>query len=377
MREYRDYLARTAGMTQKQRNIKLPKEKESGTMKAMVLDRISSVEEKRLRLVNLPKPIPERDQIVVEVSACGVCHTELDEIEGRVPPSRFPMILGHEIVGRVESSGAAARKFRRGDRVGIAWINWACGHCSFCLKGEENLCDTAKWTGKDAHGGYAQYTVVSERFAYPIPETFADVKAAPLLCAGVIGYRALRLSGMEDGKVLGLYGFGASAHIVIQVVKYKYPNARVFVFTRPNQKEHQDLARKLGADWIGATGDAPPEKLDCAIDFTPVGEPIREALRNLEKGGRVVINAIRKATPIPELDYTEHLWYEKELKSVANVTRKDAQEFLPLAAEIPIVPETQEFRLEEANEALILLKEGKMRGAGVLKVAEGKGAAMT
>ncbi|MCK4387428.1 MAG: alcohol dehydrogenase catalytic domain-containing protein, partial [Dehalococcoidia bacterium] len=253
--------------------------------------------------------------------------------------------------------------------VGIAWINWACGQCSFCLEGEENLCDKAKWTGKDVDGGYAQYTVVSEDFAYPIPERFTDLQAAPLLCAGVIGYRALRLTGMEDGKVLGLYGFGASAHIVIQIAKYKYPNGKVFVFTRPSQEEHQNLAKKLGADWVGTTGDTPPEKLNWAIDFTPVGVPVREALRNLEKGGRVVINAIRKITPIPELDYAEHLWYEKEVKSVANVTRKDAQEFLPLAAEIPIVPEVREFSLEEANEALILLKAGKIRGAGVLAIA--------
>jgi len=370
MRQYRDYLSRTAGMTQRQLDVLLPRVKKGGTMKAMVLEKISSVEEKPLKLVDLPVPVPERGQILVRVSACGVCHTELDEIEGRVSPSRFPMILGHEIVGRVESLGPGASKFKKGDRVGIAWINWACGHCSFCLKGEENLCDSAKWTGKDVHGGYAEYTVVFEDFAYPIPERFTDVEAAPLLCAGVIGYRALRLSGMEDGKVLGLYGFGASAHIAIQVAKCKYPHGKVFVFTRPHQKEHQDLARKLGADWIGATGDTPPEKLDCAIDFTPVGEPVREALKNLQKGGRVVINAIRKATPVPELDYTEHLWHEKEVKSVANVTRRDAQEFLPLAAEIPIVPETQEFRLEEANEALILLKEGKIRGAGVLKVTD-------
>jgi propanol-preferring alcohol dehydrogenase len=370
MREYRDYLARTARMAQRQQDIKLPEGKESGTMKAMVLERISSVEGKPLNLMDLPVPVPGRDQILVKVSACGVCHTELDEIEGRVSPSRFPMILGHEIVGRVEKLGPGAGKFQKGDRVGIAWINWACGKCSFCLKGEENLCDTAKWTGKDVHGGYAQYSVVSEGFAYPIPERFTDAKAAPLLCAGVIGYRALRLSGMEDGRVLGLYGFGASAHIAIQVAKYEYPNTKVFVFTRPSQREHQDLARKLGADWIGATGDTPPIKLNCAIDFTPVGEPVREALRNLQKGGRLVINAIRKAMPIPELDYTEHLWYEKELKSVANVTRRDAQEFLPLAAQIPIVPETQEFRLEEANQALILLKEGKIRGAGVLKMTE-------
>ena len=339
-------------------------------MKAMVLERISSVEEEPLKLVNLPKPVAGRGEILIKVSACGVCHTELDEIEGRVAPSRFPMILGHEIVGRVEGLGPGARKFRKGDRVGIAWINWACGKCSYCLRGQENLCDSARWTGKDAPGGYAEYTVVSEDFAYPIPERFSDVEAAPLLCAGVIGYRALRLSGMQDGKVLGLYGFGASAHIVIQAAKYRYPDGKVFVFTRPHQKEHQNLAGKLGADWIGATGDTPPEKLDCAIDFTPVGEPVRDALRNLQKGGRVVINAIRKTTPVPELDYTEHLWYEKEVKSVANVTRKDAQEFLPLAAEIPIVPETREFKLEEANDALALLKEGKIRGAGVLKIAE-------
>ena len=339
-------------------------------MKAMVLKETSTVEKRPLELVDLPKPVPGQGQILVKVSACGVCHTELDEIEGRASPSIFPIILGHEIVGRVQGLGSGSGKFKEGDRVGIAWINWACGHCSFCLKGEENLCETAKWTGKDAHGGYAQYTVVSEDFAYPIPESFTDVKAAPLLCAGVIGYRALRLSEMEDRGILGLYGFGASAHIVIQVAKYKYPDSKVFVFTRPNQKEHQNLARKLGADWIGATGDTPPEKLNCAIDFTPVGEPVREALRNLQKGGRVVINAIRKTTPIPELDYTEHLWYEKELKSVANVTRRDAQEFLPLAAEIPIIPETQEFKLEEVNEVLVLLKEGKVRGAGVLKMTE-------
>ena len=370
MRDYRDYLVRTAAIAQRQLTVLLPKKKEAGTMKAMVLEKISPVEEKPLRLVDFPKPAPEQGQILVRVTACGVCHTELDEIEGRVAPSRFPMILGHEIVGRVEALGPGASKFKKGDRVGIAWINWACGRCSFCRKDEENLCGMAQWTGKDAYGGYAQYTVVSEDFTYPIPESFTDVKAAPLLCAGVIGYRALRLSGMEDGRVLGLYGFGASAHIVIQVGKFKYPNGKFFIFTRPHQKEHQNLARKLGANWIGTTDDVPPEKLDCAIDFTPVGVSVREALRNLQKGGRVVINAIRKTTPIPELDYTEHIWYEKEMKSVANVTRKDAQEFLPLAAAIPVVPETQEFKLEEANEALIMLKEGKMRGAGVLRITE-------
>jgi len=334
----------------------------------MVLEKILPVKERPLKLADLPVPTPGSKQILVKISACGVCHTELDEIEGRLSPTKFPMVLGHEIIGRVKRLGQGAKRFKEGNRVGIAWINWACGKCSFCLKGEENLCDKAKWTGKDVDGGYAQYTVVSEDFAYPIPKRFTDLEAAPLLCAGVIGYRALRLSGMEDSQVLGLYGFGASAHIVIQIAKYKFPNCRVFVFTRPGQKEHQDLAKRLGADWVGATGDIPPEKLDCAIDFTPVGVPVREALRVLEKGGRLVINAIRKETPIPELDYAKHLWHEKEVKSVANVTRKDAQEFLPLAAKIPIVPEIQEFKLEEANEALILLKEGKMRGAGVLRM---------
>jgi propanol-preferring alcohol dehydrogenase len=337
-------------------------------MKAMVLEKILQVKERPLKLVDLPVPTPDSKQILVKVSACGVCHTELDEIEGRLSPTKLPIILGHEIVGRVERLGDTTSKFKKGDRVGIAWINWACGKCSFCLKGEENLCDKAKWTGKDVGGGYAQYTVVSEDFAYPIPKRFTDLEAAPLLCAGVIGYRALRLSGMEDNQVLGLYGFGASAHIVIQIAKYKFPNCRVFVFTRPGQREHQDLAKRLGADWVGATGDIPPEKLNCAIDFTPVGVTVREALRVLEKGGRLVINAIRKETPIPELDYAQHLWHEKEIKSVANVTRKDAQEFLSLAAKIPIVPEVQEFKLEEVNDALILLKEGKIRGAGVLRI---------
>lgn len=336
----------------------------------MVLRHISPVEQRPLELMDMPEPAPGHGQIRIRVSACGVCHTELDEIEGRLPPSKLPIVPGHEIVGRVESLGPSADRFQKGDRVGISWINWSCGQCSFCLKGNENLCDTALWTGKDVDGGYAQYAVVSQQFAYPVPDRFSDLQAAPLLCAGVIGYRALRLSGMEDHGVLGLYGFGASAHIVIQVAKHRYPNSRVFVFSRSGQDVHRQLARKLGADWIGATGDAPPVKLNAAIDFTPVGVPVREALRNLEKGGRLVINAIRKTTPVPELDYAEHLWHEKELKSVANVTRRDAEEFLPLAAAIPIIPETEEFGLEEANGALVRLKEGRIRGAAVLAVPQ-------
>ena len=335
--------------------------------------RIAPVEEKPLELVELPIPEPGDRQILVKVLACGVCHTELDEIEGRLRP-KLPIILGHEIVGRVEKLGPRVTKFKPGDRVGIAWINSACGSCRFCREGNENLCPEFKATGCDVDGGYAEYTVVTEDFAYLIPDRFTDTEAAPLLCAGVIGYRALRLTGLRDGQVLGLYGFGASAHIVIQIVKHKYPNTRVFVFTRPGQKHHQELAKRLGADWVGATGDTPPEKLDCAIDTTPVWTPVVEALRVLQKGGRLVINAIRKEEHDKEvllrLDYATHIWQEKEVKSVANVTRSDAEEFLPLAAEIPIRPEVQEFKLEEANQALVLLKQGKIKGAGVLRISE-------
>ena len=341
-------------------------------MKAMVLEKTAQIESKPLELKELPMPIPGFEQIRIKVAACGICHTELDEIEGRLRP-KLPIILGHEVVGIVESLASRASRFKQGDRVGIAWINSACGNCDFCKQGKENLCPEFLGTGCEANGGYAEYAVVSENFAYTIPDKFSDLTAAPLLCAGAIGYRALRLTGLRDGQILGLFGFGASAHIVIQIVKYNYPNSKVFVFTRPGQKNHQDLALKLGADWVGATGEVPPVKIHCAIDFTPAWTPIVEALKVLEKGGRIVINAIRKENKdkdsLLELDYHSHLWLEKEIKSVANITRKDAQEFLPLAAEIPIIPEVQEFALEEANEALILLKQGKIQGAGVLRIS--------
>jgi len=337
-------------------------------MKAMVLDNIiSSIEEepKPLHMVDLPIPSFDLKQILVKISACGICHTELDEIEGRLQP-KLPVILGHQIVGRVADRGKEAKKFKVGDRVGIGWIHSSCGKCFHCQRGNENLCENFQSTGCDADGGYAEYTVVSENFAYSIPERLTVSQAAPLLCARAIGYRALKISGIDDGQILGIYGFGASAHIVIQVAKHRFPTCKVFVFTR--SKEHRDLAKKLGADWVGVNGDIPPEKLNCAIDFTPVGITVREGLRNLEKGGRVVINAIRKTTSIPELDYTQDLWYEKELKSVANITRKDVEEFLLLAAEIPIAPEIQEFKLAQANEALLSLKQGKIKGAGILKM---------
>jgi len=333
-------------------------------MKAQILKSISPVESRPLELVESPVPWPKVKEVLVKISACGVCHTELDEIEGRLQP-KLPVVLGHEIVGTVEALGPEATRWRMGDRVGIAWINSACGQCRFCREGNENLCPEFKGTGCHADGGYAQYVAVSEDYAYLIPDRFSDTQAAPLLCAGAIGFRDLRLSGIKPGQTLGLFGFGASAHIVLQVARYW--GCQVFVFTR--SAEHRALAQRLGAAWTGTAEDAPPQKVNCAIDFTPVGETVPYALRVLEKGGRLVIAVIRKRTPIPPLDYARLLWDEKEIKSVANITRKDAQDFLPLAAEIPIIPEVQEFKLEEANEALILLKQGQIQGAAVLRMA--------
>ncbi len=314
-------------------------------------------------MMEVANPVPGPDEVLVKISACGVCHTELDEIEGRIQPN-LPIILGHQIIGRVEEVGSKITRFKKGDRVGIAWIHSACGECRFCQEGTENLCLEFKGTGCHAPGGYAQYTVISEDFAYFIPQRFSDAEATPLLCAGAIGYRDLRLSGIQKNQTLGLFGFGASAHIVIQVANHW--GCEVFVFTRG--EEHQKLAKKLGASWAGGPEDKPPKKLNCAIDFTPVGETVPNALRVLEKGGRLVLAVIRKRNLIPALDYARHLWDEKEIKSVANITRKDLQDFLPLAAEIPIVPEVEEFKLAEANKVLNLLKHGKIQGAAVLKM---------
>jgi propanol-preferring alcohol dehydrogenase len=341
-------------------------------MKAMVLNKICNLEENKnpLEIANLPDPVPGEKEILVRVTACGVCHTELDEIEGRTPPPKFPVVLGHEVVGRVEETGSKADKFKIGDRVGIGWIYSACGGCKFCLKGDENLCENFKATGRDANGGYAEYTIVLEDFAYKIPDLFSDSEAAPLLCAGAIGYRSLRLTGIKDGQNLGLTGFGASAHLVLKMARHKYPKSNVFVFAR-SEKE-RDFAEELGAVWAGGTEEESPEKLDCMIDTTPAWKPIVEALKNLEGGGRLVINAIRKEDRDKEylvkLDYPTHLWLEKEIKSVANVARRDISEFLELAAQIPIKPEVEEFTLEDANKALVELKERKIRGAKVLRI---------
>ncbi len=337
-------------------------------MKAMVLNKTRPIEEKPLEQADLPIPKPDDSEILVKVSVCGACHTDLDEAEGRLKPSKLPIVPGHQIVGTVADTGKAVTRFKKGARAGITWLYCSCGRCHHCGTGRENLCEQAKWTGKDADGGYAEYVVIGEDFAYSIPERFSDSQAAPLLCAGVIGYRTLRLADITDGQIIGLFGFGASAHIVIQIIKYKFPNSPVFVFTKT--AEHAKLAESLGAAWTGRSGDQPPSKLNRIMDFTPVGECVRDALAVLDRGGRLVINAIRKETPVPALDYARYLWLEREIKSVANVTRADAEEFLPLAAQIPIVPTIEEFPLAQANEVLIKIKHSRLRAAAVLRVCE-------
>jgi propanol-preferring alcohol dehydrogenase len=334
-------------------------------MKAIVLNKTSPIEDKPLALVELPKPKPKDKEVLIKVSVCGACRTDLDEAEGRVA-TKLPVVPGHQVVGIVAESGKGVTKHKVGDRVGVTWLYQSCGKCNFCRTGQENLCEKAKWTGKDADGGYAEYMVINEDYAYPIPQCFSDSQAAPLLCAGVIGYRTFRLSEIKKGETIGLYGFGASAHIVIQIIKHKFPDNPVYAFTKSGG--HAELAKSLGATWTGLSGDIPPEKLDKIMDFTPVGECVRDALKVLNRGGRLVINAIRKETLVPALDYAEYLWLEKEIKSVANVTRRDAQEFLPLAAEIPIVPTIEEFPLEQANEVLLRIKQSKLKAAGVLQI---------
>lgn len=343
-------------------------------MKAMVLNQIWDLSQTStpLELVEIETPAPGAGEILIQVTACGVCHTELDEIEGRTPPLRFPVVLGHQVVGRVVESGKNATSFRTGDRVGVAWIHSACGVCQHCLSSNENLCASFRATGRDAHGGYAEYMTVPQAFAYPIPEVFSDAEAAPLLCAGAIGYRSLRLTGLLQGQKLGLTGFGASAHIVLKLVRHAYPGVDVFVFSR--SETERVFARELGAKWSGDIGENAPEKLDCIIDTTPAWKPVVEALYNLAPGGRLVINAIRKEeadkAELLRLDYPAHLWMEKEIKSVANVSRLDVSEFLELAARIPIRAEVQLYALEEANLALMELKQRKIRGAKVLSVAD-------
>lgn len=323
-----------------------------------------------LEAADLPDPVPGPGQIRLRVAVCGVCHTELDEIEGRTPPPRLPVVLGHQAVGRVDALGPGVTSLRLGDRVGVAWIGSADGRCKFCREGNENLCVAFQATGRDLDGGYAELMIARADYVHPIPEIFSDVEAAPLLCAGAIGYRSMRLSGLRDGEPLGLTGFGASAHLVLKMVRHSYPGSRVHVFAR-SEKERA-FALELGAVWAGEATDEPPEKLAAIIDTTPTWGPVVEALKNLEPKGRLVINAIRKEEGDKEallrLDYPRDLWMEKEIKSVANVARSDVREFLALAAEIPIRPETQEYPLEDANRALRELKARQIRGAKVLQI---------
>ncbi|HXD09042.1 MAG TPA: zinc-dependent alcohol dehydrogenase family protein [Anaerolineales bacterium] len=329
-----------------------------------------------LKLIQLPKPTLADDEVLVHITRCGVCHTELDEIEGRTPPPHLPVVLGHQVVGTLESDSLLsnmqeqARALQRGQRVGVAWIASACGHCQHCLSGNENLCAEFKATGRDVNGGYAEYMKVRADFVHPIPDSFSDSEAAPLLCAGAIGYRSLKLSNFSAGKSLGLMGFGGSNHLVLKLAKYQYPNSKIFVFSR--NPEEREFALSLGAAWAGAIDQNPLEGLDAVIDTTPVWGPVSEALKVLNPGGRLVINAIRKEESDKEillkLDYPSQLWMEKEIKSVANVTRQDVREFLQLAAEANIKPEFQEFDLKDANVALLEMKQGKIRGAKVLKI---------
>ncbi len=332
-------------------------------MRAMVLEQPRRAEDDPLHPMELSTPNPAPGEIRVRVRACGVCHTDLHTVEGDLPLPRLPLVPGHQIVGLVQAVGAGVRQFREGDRVGIPWLYSTCGECSYCRKGLENLCESARFTGYHVHGGYAEATVVPETFAHPLPNGFSDLDAAPLLCAGIIGYRSLRLSNAQPGERLGLYGFGASAHIVIQLARHM--GCEVYVFTRA--ESHRQLARRLGAAWVGGSEDKPPGQLDAAIIFAPAGPLALDALRVLRKGGTVALAGITMS-PIPQIDYAA-LYHERILRSVANSTREDARSFLRLAGEIPVRVEVETFKLEEANQALQALKHSKIHGAGVLSIS--------
>jgi len=315
-----------------------------------------------LTLAELPVPDPAAGEVRVRVAACGVCHTELDEIEGRTAPPKLPVVPGHEVVGRVDALGAGVTRHKVNDRVGVGWIHSSSGEI------DENISAEFRATGRDVNGGYAEYMTVPEDYAYPVPEVFSDQAAAPLLCAGGVGYRSLKLCQLKDGQRLGLTGFGGSAHLVLQMASHLYPDSEIYVFAR--DEDERIFALELGAAWAGDTMDRAPELLDAIIDTTPAWKPVVEALANLRPGGRLVINAIRKEDRdkayLQKLSYHEHLWLEREIKTVANVTQRDIAEFLPLAAAIPVKPEVQTYPLEDANCALVELKRGKIRGAKVL-----------
>jgi propanol-preferring alcohol dehydrogenase len=335
---------------------------EESWMRAMILKEPGSVFDRPLVVAEMIIPEPGPGEIRVRVSVCGVCHTDLHTVEGDLPLKQLPIIPGHQVVATVEKLGVGSDRFSLGDRVGIAWLHWTCGRCHYCSKGMENLCPNARFTGLDANGGYAQYMTVNEGFAYPIPDAFSDTDAAPLLCAGIVGYRALRLSGIQPGGRLGLYGFGASAHLVIQVARHW--DCEVFVFTRG--EDHRRLARQLGAIWTGGAEEQPPEPLDSSVIFAPAGWIVPLALKHLRPGGTIAINAIHMSD-IPAMPYGR-IYGERVLRSVANLTRTDAEAFLQLAAAIPIKSEVEVFSLDEANEVLIKLKNREHQGAAALRI---------
>lgn len=332
-------------------------------MQAMVLEFPGPIATNPLLLQELPPPFPGPGEIVVQVHYCGVCHTDLHIIEGELPLARLPLIPGHQVVGQVVEVGPRTDRFQVGDRVGLAWLRWACGQCRFCRRDLENLCEQAQFTGFHRDGGYAQLTVAPAAFAYRLPDNFPDREAAPLLCAGIIGYRALKRSEIKPGGRLGLYGFGGSAHLAIQIARYW--QCEVYVFTR--SPGHQELARQLGAAWVGQAQETPPAPLDSAVIFAPAGNLVPEALRVLDKGGTLALAGIHMSA-IPALDYEKHLYYEKNVRSVTASTRRDGEELLELAATIPLRTTIQEFPLAEANNALQLLKTGKINGAAVLAI---------
>jgi propanol-preferring alcohol dehydrogenase len=331
-------------------------------MRAMLFEKAGQP----LRQADMPKPKPGAGQLLIRVHACAVCRTDLHVVDGELAQPKLPLVPGHEIIGIVEEKGTEAERFEIGARVGIPWLGWSCGKCGYCLWGQENLCDQAKFTGYTLDGGYAEYVVADQRFSFAIPEPYGDAEAAPLLCAGLIGYRSLVKAG--DGKRIGIYGFGGAAHIITQVALYQ--NREIYAFTRPSDKEAQQFALQLGAVWAGGSHELPPVKLDAAIIFAPMGDLVPQALRAVGKGGIVVCGGIHMSD-IPAFPY-EILWEERSVCSVANLTRKDGEEFLALAPKVPVKTEIQAFPLEDANEALARLRLGKIRGAAVLAIHETK-----
>jgi len=325
-------------------------------MRAMLFERAGD----DLRLAEVPVPKPGPEQVLLRVSACAVCRTDLHVVDGELTNPKLPLIPGHEIVGTVAEVGASVSGFKVGDRVGVPWLGWTCSQCSHCRSGRENLCDRAKFTGYTVDGGYAEYTVADHRFCFPIADAYGDAEAAPLLCAGLIGYRSLVKAGA--GKRLGIYGFGAAAHIVAQVARYQ--QREIYAFTRPGDEEAKNFALDLGAVWAGGSDELPPVKLDAAIIFAPVGALVPQALKAVGKGGTVVCGGIHMSD-IPSFPYSI-LWEERSICSVANLTRRDGEEFMTLAPKVPVHTEVETFRLEEANEALKRLRDGKLQGAAVL-----------